>query len=54
MCAEALPKFLDILVTLRKKSPVKKILMSKPDVPDAFQNVRVDPDMGPTMFATLL
>ena len=32
------------LVTLRKKLPVKRILMSKADASDAFRNVRVDPD----------
>ena len=35
LCAEALPKFLDKLVTLRKKFPEKRILMSKADVSDA-------------------
>ena len=44
LCAEALPKFLDELVTLRKKFPAERILMSKADVSDAFRNVRVDPD----------
>ena len=38
LCAEALPKFLDELVTLRKKFPEKRILMSKADVSDAFRN----------------
>ena len=28
----------------QKKYPVKKILMSKANVADAFRNVRVDPD----------
>ena len=44
LCREALPKFLDELVTLRKKFPEKRILMSKADVSDAFRNVPVDPD----------
>ena len=44
LCAEALPKFLDELVTLRKKFPEQRILMSKADVSDAFRNARVDPD----------
>ena len=44
LCARALPKFLDDVVTLRKKFPVEKILTSKADVSDAFRNVRVDPD----------
>ena len=43
---EALLEFLDELVTLRKKFPEKRILMSKADVSDAFRNVRVDPDKG--------
>ena len=42
--AEALPKFLTELVSLRKKYPNKRILMSKADVSDAFRNGRVDPD----------
>ena len=44
MCAEALPKFLTELVSLRRKNPDQRILMSKADVSDAFRNVRVDPD----------
>ena len=44
LCAEELPKFLDERVTLRKKLPEKRILMSKADASDAFRNVRVDPD----------
>ena len=52
LCAEALPKFLDELVTLRKKCPEQRILMSKADVSDAFRNVRVDPDKAHSSFAT--
>ena len=44
LCAEALPKFLDELVTLRKKLSENRILMSKVDLSDAFRNVRVDLD----------
>ena len=44
LCAEALPKFLDELVTSRKKFQENRILMSKADVSDDFRNVRVDPD----------
>ena len=46
LCAHALPKFLDELVTLRNKFPVERALMSKADVSDAFRNVRVDPDQA--------
>ena len=44
LCAEALPKFLTELLSLRIKFPTKRILMSKADVSDAFRNVRIDPD----------
>ena len=44
LCALALPKFLDELVSLRKKFPEKRILMSEANVSDPFRNVRVDPD----------
>ena len=44
LCATGLPKFLEELVSLRKKYPAERILMSKADVSDAFRNVRVDPD----------
>ena len=44
LCARALPTFLDELVTLTKKLPVERILMSKADVSDAYRNVWVDPD----------
>ena len=44
LCAEALPKFLEELVSQRKKYPTKRILMSKTDASDAFRNVRIDPD----------
>jgi len=53
LCAHALPKFLDELVTLRNKFPVEKILMSKADVSDAFRNVRVDPDQAPNFCYTV-
>ena len=43
LCALALPKLLNELVSRRKKFPEKRILMSKADVSDAFRNVRVDP-----------
>ena len=46
LCAHALPKFFYELVTLRKKFPVERTLMSKADVSDAFRNVRVDPDQA--------
>ena len=44
MCAEALPNFLTELISLRRKYPDQRILVSKTDVSDAFRNVRVDPD----------
>ena len=44
--ATALPKFLEELVSPRKKYPAERILMSKADVSDAFRNVRVDPDQA--------
>ena len=44
LCAEALPKFLAELVSLRKKCPTKRLLMATTDVNDAFRNVRVDSD----------
>ena len=44
MCAEALPKFLTELVSLRKTYPEQRVLIPKADVSDAFRNVRVDPD----------
>ena len=49
LCAEALPKFLAELVNLRKKYLIKRILMSKADVSDAFRNVRIDPDEAHTL-----
>ena len=42
LCAEALPKFLTELVSLRRKYSDQRILMNKADVSDAFRNVRVD------------
>ena len=42
LCAEALPKFLTELVSLRIKFPTKRILMSKAGVSDAFRNVRIN------------
>ena len=53
LCAEGLHKFLDELVTLRKKFPEKRILMSKADASDAFRNVRVDPDKAHNFFFTV-
>ena len=44
LCAEALPKFLTELVSLRKTYPEQRVLIPKADVSDAFRNVRVDPD----------
>ena len=44
LSAEALPKLLMELVSLERKYPDQRILMSKADVSGAFQNVRVDPD----------
>ena len=46
LCAQALPTFLDELVTRRKNFPGEGILRSKADVSDAFRNVRVDPDQA--------
>ena len=44
LCAHALPRFLDELVTLRNSLQVERILMSEANESDAFRNVRVDPD----------
>lgn len=44
LCAEALPKFLAELASLRKTYPTERILMSKAGVSDAFWNVTRDPD----------
>ena len=52
LCAQVLPTFLDELVTPRKTFPGERILMSKADVPDAFRNVRVDPDKAHTFCYT--
>ena len=41
LCAEALPKFLDELVTTWTTFQATRILTSKADVSDAFRNVRV-------------
>ena len=46
LCAHALPRFLDELVSLKKKLPVERILMSKADVAEAFRNVRFEPDQA--------
>ena len=53
LCAEALHKFPDELVTLRKNCPQKRIPMSKVNVSDAFQNVRVDPDKAHNFCCTI-
>ena len=37
VCAEALPKFFAELVSLGKKYPTKRILVSKADVSGAFR-----------------
>ena len=42
--AEARPKFISELVSLRQKDPTRRVLMSKADVSDAFRNVRIGPD----------
>ena len=39
LCGEALPKLLAEIVRLRIKYPLKRILISKADVSDAFRNV---------------
>ena len=46
LCAEALPKFLSELVSLRAKNPKLRILMSTTDVNDAYRNVRVEPEQA--------
>ena len=53
MRAEALPKFLTELVSLRKKYPDQRILMSKADVSDALRNVRVGPDEAHNFWYTV-
>ena len=52
-CAEALPKFLDELATLRKKFRKKRIPMSKANVSGTFRNVRVDPDKARNFWYTV-
>ena len=42
--ALALPTFLAPFVKFTKKIPEKRILLSEAAVPDAFRNVRVDPN----------
>ena len=44
LCTETLLKFLDELVTLRKKFREKRVPMCTADVSDTVWNVRVDPD----------
>ena len=44
LCAEVLPKILAELRSPRQKDPTQRMLLSKADVSDAFQNVRVDLD----------
>ena len=44
LCGEALPKLLAEIVRLRIKYPLKRILISKADVSDAFRNVRIAPE----------
>ena len=46
LCGEALPKLLAETVRLRIKYPLKRILISKADVSDAFRNVRVAPEQA--------
>ena len=46
LCGEALPKLLAEIVRLRIKYPLKRILISKADVSDAFRNVRVAPEQA--------
>ena len=53
LCATALPKFLEELVSLRQKYPAERILMSKADVSDAFRNVRVHPDQAHNLCYTV-
>lgn len=44
LCAEALPKLLTEVVSLRKRFSAKRILMSYADVSDVFRNFRINPD----------
>ena len=45
LCGEALPKLLAKNIKLRIKYPLKRILVSKTDVSDAFRNVRIAQSM---------
>ena len=45
LCGEALPKLLAKNIKLRIKYPLKRILVSKADVSDAFRNVRIAQSM---------
>ena len=44
LCAETLPKVISEIVGLRQKCPTRRVLMSKADVSDAFQSVRIGPN----------
>ena len=46
LCAEALPKFLTELISLRAAYPKLRLLMATTDVNDTYRNVRVDPDQA--------
>ena len=43
LCAEALPKFLTELVSLRAENPKLILLMATTNVNDAYCNVKIDP-----------
>ena len=45
LCGEALPKLLAKNIKIRIKYPLKRILVSKADVSDAFRNVRISQSM---------
>ena len=45
LCDEALPKLLAKNTKLRIKYPLKRVLVSKADVSDAFKNVRIAQSM---------
>ena len=46
LCAEALPKFLTELVSLRAGNPKLRLLMATTDVNDAYRKVRIDPNQA--------
>ena len=46
LCGEALPALLNVLTDLRIRFPIRRILLAKADVTEAFRNIRVAPDQA--------